>query len=346
MNELSGYRRILLLTGESLGVFTSKTAAVVLRYRGEDVVGVVDSAHAGQPLSQIIPFAPERPIFASVGAALQTAPDTLFIGIHPAGGVLPDNLRADILAAIDAGLDIVSGMHTFLADDPQFSAAAQRSGAKLLDLRRPPGDQRVAAARAKSTQCRRVLTVGSDCNVGKMVTALELTAAARRRSLSAEFIATGQTGMMVSGRGVAVDAIVSDFAAGEIENLVLAADGADLCVIEGQGAIGHPGFSGVTLSILHGACPDAMILVHHAGRTHHRTKTSTPLPPLRQQWEAYERAAALLHPAKIAGVALNTHNCDPVHAQAERDAIAADFGVPVADVFKDGCEELLNAVLP
>ena len=178
------------------------------------------------------------------------------------------------------------------------------------------------------------------------MTALELAAAARRRGLSSRFVATGQTGMMITDSGVAVDAVVSDFAAGAVERLVLEAADAEVCVIEGQGAIGHPGFSGVTLSILHGACPDALILVHHAGRRCHRTQTATPMPSLRDQWIAYERTAALLHPARIVGVALNTHECDPDCAEREGREIAAEFAVPVADVFRDGCDILFEAAIP
>jgi len=178
-----------------------------------------------------------------------------------------------------------------------------------------------------------------------MVAAFELARAAEGRGLDARFIATGQTGIMVSGRGIAIDAVVADFAAGAIEQLVLEAGDSDVCVIEGQGSIGHPGFSGVTLSILHGACPDALILVHHAGRTHHKSEPRDPLPPLRAQWSAYEQAAALLHPARITGVALNTHGVSEQAVRLETRRIQDEFHVPVVDPLREGHAALLSTAL-
>lgn len=345
MHDVSAYTRILLLTEGHLGVFTSKTATVLLRFRGQDIVGVVDSAYAGKDIRKIIPGAPDRPIYADVSAATKLKPEALFVGIHPTGGVLPAEFRKQISAALRAGIDVVSGLHTQLARDDEFRALASRSGARLIDLRSPPEQRSVAAGRAKTTRCRRVLTVGTDCNVGKMVTALVLARAAETRGLAACFTATGQTGIMVAGSGIAVDAVVSDFTAGAVEQLVLAAGDCDVCFIEGQGSIGHAGFSGVTLSILHGACPDALILVHHAGRTHHRSEPSAPLPPLRAQWLAYEAVAELLHPARIVGVALNTHGVSEEIVRAESRRIETEFNVPAVDPLGEGCEALLSAAL-
>ena len=344
MPDVSAYKRILLLTEGNLGVFTSKTATVLLRFRGEDVVGVIDSVFAGQDLPEIIPASPSRPILADVSAATKLEPDALFVGIHPAGGALPTSFRQQIAAALRVGIDVVSGLHTQLARDDEFRALASQSGARLIDVRCPPEERRVATGRAKTTRCRRVLTVGTDGNVGKMVTALLLARSARERGLDARFVATGQTGIMIAGQGVAIDAVVADFAAGAVEQLVLGASDSDVCFIEGQGSIGHPGFSGVTLAILHGACPDAMILVHHAGRAHHRTEGAGPLPPLRAQWVAYEAVAELLHPARIVGVALNPHGVNESVVRAETRRIEDEFNVPVVDPVGDGCERLLSAV--
>ena len=345
MHDVASYRRILLLTGDRLGVFSSKTAAVLLRYRSADIVGIVDSAHAGKRLSEIIPRVADKPILADIPAAAKLDPDAVFVGIHPTGGALPAELRAPLRAALERGIDVVSGLHTQLSQDEELAGIAGKTGARLVDLRCPPAERHTASGRAMETRCRRILTVGSDCNVGKMVAALELTREADKRGLDARFIATGQTGMMVCGAGVAIDAVVSDFAAGAVEQLVLDASGADVCVVEGQGAIGHAGFSGVTLSILHGACPDAMILVHHAGRTHNRSSPHAPLPPLRALWSAYEQTAALLHPARIVGVALNRHEAREADVREETAWIEHEFGVPVRDPLEDGCEVLLSAAL-
>lgn len=345
MYDVSRYKRILLLTGDRLGVFTSKTAAVLLRYRATDVAGVIDRACAGRNLRDIIPWAEPRPILPDVSAAADLHADAVFVGVHPSGGALAADLRGQIAGALRAGLDVVSGLHTQLARDEEFAALARQTGARIVDLRRPPAGFGVAAGRAKGTRALRVLTVGTDCNVGKMAAAVELANAGRARGLDARFVATGQTGIMIADRGIAIDAVVSDFAAGAVEQLVLEAGDSDLCVVEGQGSIGHPGFSGVTLAILHGTCPDAMILVHHAGRTHHKSEPHGPLSPLRQQWEAYEQAAALLHPARIVGVALNAHGVEASVAREERKRIEGDFGVPVADPFHDGADALLSAAV-
>ena len=343
MLDVSTYTRILLLTEGHLGVFTSKTATVVLRFRGHDVVAVIDSAFAGRDLRELVPGSPPRPILADVSAAAELKPDALFVGISPAGGVLPATFRRQVSAALRAGIDVVSGLHTQLAQDEELRALANESGARVVDLRRPPEECFVAAGRAKTTRCRRVLTVGTDCNVGKMVTALGLARSAASRGLDARFIATGQTGMMIAGKGVAIDAVVADFAAGAVEQLVLEAGDSDVCLIEGQGSIGHPGFSGVTLSILHGACPDAMILVHHAGRTQHRFEPPRPLAPLSTQWAAYEAAAGLVHPARIVGVALNTHGVSDTVVRTETRRIEDEFNVPVVDPLGEGSDTLVSA---
>lgn len=346
MHKLPPYDRVLLLTEGRLGVHTSKTAAALLRYRPQAVVGVVDSTAAGRDLAELIPWAPAVPIFANVMRAQSVRPEALFVGVAPVGGALSLELRAHVRAALAAGLDVVSGLHHFLADDAELAALAAQHGARLFDLRRPAGDRVIASARARRTHCRRVLTVGTDGNVGKMVAALELKAAAEARGLDARFLATGQTGIMIAGRGICVDGYVADFAPGAVERLVLDAGQADVCFIEGQGSIAHPGFSAVTLALLHGACPDAMVLVHRLGRTHYKAPPHAPLPPLDALIAVYEQAAALLHPSRVVAVALNAHGCDEEELRAAARCIEHELDLPVADPIRDGCERLLDAVLP
>ncbi len=344
MHVLPPYRRILLLTEGQLGAFTSKTAAALLRYRATDVVGVLDSHAAGTDVRTVFPWSPPMPIVADIAAARALAPDALFVGIAPPGGALPGPMRQHIADALAAGMDVVSGLHQFLADDAQLAALAQQNEARIFDLRRPPAERTIATGRALSTSCRRVLTVGTDGNVGKMVAALELTAAARQRGLRAEFLATGQTGTMIAGRGVAIDAVVSDFAPGAVEELVLSAADSDICIIEGQGSIAHPGFSAVTPALLHGACPDAMILVHHAGRTHYSAAPHMRIPRLAELRAIYESAASLLHPSRVVGVALNPLGCDPKLVREETRLLAQELRIPVCDAIC-GCTALLDAVL-
>ena len=336
---------MLLLTEGRLGVFSAKTAATLWRYRAKDVVGVVDSVAAGSNLAAVIPGAPPVPIVGDVDAALHLKPDALFVGVAPAGGELPTAMRRHVVEALTAGIDVVSGLHTFLADDAELAELAVRGTARILDLRRPPKRRLLATGRARTAKCRRVLTVGTDGNVGKLATAMELTAAARRQGLDAQFLATGQSGIMVAGRGVAVDALVADFAPGAVEELVLSVSECDVCFVEGQGSIAHPGFSAVTLAILHGACPDALILVHHAGRTHYLAQPELRIPPLRELCVVYEQTASLLHPARVVGVAVNPVGRDWRFVRAEIRNIERELHMPVCDPVREGADKLLAAAL-
>ncbi len=345
MHVLPDYRRIVLLTDGRLGVFSSKTASSLLRYRSDDVVAIIDSASAGRPLRDSIPWAPERPIVTDIAATLDYEPEALFIGVAPSGGALTAEMGAHVRDALRAGIDVVSGLHTRVAVDAECRKLAEAGGARMLDLREPPAEQIVATGRACETRCRRILTVGTDGNVGKMVAALELTRTARKRGLDARFLATGQTGIMIEGRGIAIDAVISDFAAGAVEEMVVASGECDVCVIEGQGSLGHPGFSGVTLALLHGSCPDAMILVHHAGRTHYKNLSRRPLPSLSALRSAYENVAGLLHPSRIVAVALNTHGLDRAAAARCARDIERELGIPVADVWRADCDVLLDAAI-
>ena len=343
MPRLPDHRRIAVLTVDQLGVFTSKTAAALVRYRGEDVVAVIDRARAGDALSQIIPGAADVPIVSGVADAVRLGAEALYIGVAPVGGGLPDAFRPFLREALDAGLDVVSGLHTRLAE-AELVAAASAGGGRIFDLRTPPADLPIASARARQTRALRVLTVGTDCNVGKMVAAWELVQAARAAGLDARFVATGQTGIMLAGEGIAIDAVVSDFAAGAVEQLVVSHGEADLIVVEGQGSIAHPGYSGVTLSLLHGACPDAMVLVHHLGRKRYRHPPFHPLPPLARLREAYERLAAFVHPAQVVAVAVNPHGVRAAEARRLRDTIERCLGLPVVDPRAGECGRILEAL--
>jgi len=344
VHTLPEYHRLLLLTEGRLGVYTSKTAAVLLRYRASDVVGVLDATAAGRNIQEFIPWAPPVPILPDLRSAAHLRPDALVVGIAPVGGALPPEMRPAVLAALQAGIDVISGLHSFLADDPELAEAARRGSARLFDLRRPPPTRVVASAQALTTRCRRVLTVGSDCNVGKMVTALELTLAARQRGRDARFIATGQTGIMVAGQGITIDACIADFAAGAVEQMVLQSADADICFIEGQGSIAHPGFSGVTLALLHGACPQDLVLVHQLGRTRYKAPPHASLPPLKQLIAAYEQLAGFVCPARVAAVALNTLGHAEQEARAAVRELEDELGLPVADPLRDGCRRLLAAL--
>lgn len=336
---------MLLLTEGRLGVFTSKTAASLLRFRSADVAGIIDSTAAGRDVCAFVPFAPQVPIFASVTDAARIPCDSLYVGVAPVGGVLPDTMRRHVLDALASGLHVVSGLHSFLGDDAEFAQAAAAGGTVIHDLRRPPAERVVASKLAAQCRCRRVLTVGTDCNVGKMFAALRLRDAALARGIDARFAATGQTGIMIDGWGTVIDAVVSDFAAGAAEQLVLHCADSELCIIEGQGSLSHPGFSGVTLSLMHGVCPDALVLVHHLGRTTFSAPPRHAMPEIGALIAAYEAAAELVHPARVVGIAVNSHNTDAAAACEERAALASRFGLPVCDLATEDAGELVTAMM-
>ncbi|HYM80667.1 MAG TPA: DUF1611 domain-containing protein [Candidatus Limnocylindria bacterium] len=323
----------------------AKTAVGVLRYRGDEVVAVVDSTRAGRTAQDCVGTGGEIPVVADLTAAGAAGADSVLIGIAPRGGSLPDAWRPVLRDAIGRGWDVLSGLHEFLGDDSELSGLARETGARIVDVRRPPASRPVAAARARNVGALIVLTVGSDCNVGKMTTALELAQVLRHRGVRAAFVATGQTGMMIADHGVAVDAVASDFVAGVTEALVLeAADDADVVLVEGQGALHHPGFSGVTLALLHGAAPAALVLCHEHGRETVRDR-DLEIPPLPELVRAYETAAAWVSPAKVVGVALNTRSAPEAEARQAVAVAARATGLPATDPVRFGVEPLAEALV-
>jgi uncharacterized NAD-dependent epimerase/dehydratase family protein len=263
-------RRIAILAEGAFNWHTGKTATGVIRYGKEPVVAVIDSTHAGQDVSQALnaDMGHGVPVVKDIHEALTYQPDTLLIGIAPMGGALPEAWRWQLLAGLDAGLNLVSGLHFFLSEDEELRAVAERRGVTIWDVRQPPTTKRVAMFQSHRPGSHTVLMVGSDCAAGKMTVALELDREAQARGLSSAFLATGQTGILIAGGGLPADRVISDFVAGETEHLVLELGKTyDWVFVEGQGALNHPGYSPVTLGLLHGSMPEAMIFCHHAGAT-------------------------------------------------------------------------------
>jgi uncharacterized NAD-dependent epimerase/dehydratase family protein len=324
----------------------AKTAHGILRYADREVAAVVDPRFAGRVAVDVLPYARRRvPIVATVQEAARLGATTLVIGVAPMGGALTPGWRAVLLEAIGAGLDLEAGLHTVLADDPELAQAAAAGGVSLRDLRAVPADLEVPAGPARRPDARVVHTVGSDCAIGKMSVTLELDQAARTRGLRSAFVATGQTGIAIAGWGIAVDHVIADFVAGAAARLVLeGAERADLLFVEGQGAVGHPAYSGVTLGLLHGCLPDALILCHRAGATRLDDYPEMPIPPLSELVARYEDAVSWLRPARVAAVALNTRGLDDAAAREAIAAAAAETGLPADDPVRFGGEALLDAV--
>ena len=330
---------------------SAKTAFGVIRYGRDEVVAVLDSTRTGQNVAAFL-TGHDIPIVASLAdaLALPNPPDALLIGIAPTGGRLPESWRSVILAAIDAGLDILSGLHTFIGDDPAFAAAAEARGTTIVDYRHPPERMETSVGRRHGPGKRVVLTVGSDCAIGKMSVALELRRAATAAGDRAAFVATGQTGMMIEGWGVAVDRLISDFAQGTVEWLVEEGERlGDWVIVEGQGSLDHPAYSSVTLALIHGATPQAMVMVHKPGLVQHDfehlPEASFPIASLPEFIDLHERVAGLVAPSRVVAVALNTSLYpDDGEARAIIEAVAAETGLPTDDPFRFGADRLWPAI--
>jgi len=342
-------RRYVILAEDNFGEPASKTAMGVIIYGRDEVVAVLDSTRAGRNVSEWLP-GNDIPVVASLEASLPLEPTALLIGIAPPGGKIPPVWRDIIDVAIANGLDIVSGLHELVSDDAEFIAAAATAGVELIDYRRPPRRREVASGRAHRKGSHVVLTVGTDCAVGKMTVALELRRAADEAGLSTAFVPTGQTGIMIEGWGAPVDGVVSDFLQGTCEWLVeQAEDMGDWIFVEGQGAIDHPAYSAVTLGLVHGSAPDAMVLVHHVGRVlrhgwEDRDVVGAAIKPLAQNIALYETVAAAVAPSKVVAVALNTGGLDEDEARAEIAAVAESTGLPTDDPFRFGPGRLFGAI--
>jgi uncharacterized NAD-dependent epimerase/dehydratase family protein len=339
--------RLALFTGGVFAKSNAKTAHGILRYGAREVVCVVDETSAGRLASEVVPYARRAvPIVASVPEAVEKGANVLVIGVAPFGGALTVEWRAALLEAIGAGMHVEAGLHTVLAEDPELSKAANDTGVELRDLRAAPAGLSVPAGPAQRPDVRVVHTVGSDCAIGKMSVTLELDAAARERGLESAFVATGQTGIAITGWGIAVDHVISDFVAGAASRLVAeGAERAPLLFVEGQGALGHPAYSGVTLGLLHGCLPDALILCHRAGSTVIDDYPETPIRPLPELVDLYEAAIGWVRPARVLAIALNTRGLDDAAARAAIADAREQTGLPATDPVRFGADELLEAVL-
>jgi D-glutamate N-acetyltransferase len=287
-------------------------------------------------------------VVRDISEALNYRPDTLLIGIAPMGGAMPEAWRWQLITALNAGLDLISGLHFFLSDDAELSRAAAQHGTTIWDVRRPPRKNRVAQYLPHRSGSHTVLMVGSDCATGKMTTALELDREAQKRGLNSAFVATGQTGMMISGSGLPVDRIISDFEAGLVEEMVLDfTNRHDWVFVEGQGALNHPGYSPVTLGLIHGSMPDAMVFCHLAGARAIEGLDHCPLPPLPQLIQLNQYMVNILRPerpCKTVGVALMTVHLGEEEAAQAVKQVKAETGLPTTDVIRFGAARLMDAL--
>jgi uncharacterized NAD-dependent epimerase/dehydratase family protein len=287
------------------------------------------------------------PIVGDVEAALAFEPRVALVGVATQGGRFPPAWRDLLRACIEAGLSIENGLHELLGDDPELGPLADRAGVELRDLRRPPGGLDCTTGANLEVDARIVLTVGSDCAVGKMTVALELDRAARARGMASVFVPTGQTGIAIAGWGIAVDAVVSDFLGGAAEQLVVEGRrrGGKLLWVEGQGSLVHPAYSGVTLGLFHGSVPHVLVLCHKARAREIEGSPGHPIPPLADLVALHEQMSLPRRRARVAALAVNTAGLDARDARAAVSEAAGEAGLPAFDAVRDGADELLDVVL-
>jgi len=310
-----------------------------MRYAPEKVVALLDTERAGETEQGF-------PILGSVDEALALGPNTALVGVATAGGRFPPAFREQIRRCIERGLDVENGLHEFLTADPELAELARAHGVELRDLRKPPPDLNVPTGENLEVPARIALTVGSDCAIGKMTVAIELDREARRQGIRSEFVPTGQTGIAIAGWGIAVDAVVADFIAGAAERLVVEGSrrGSGLLIVEGQGSLLHPQYSGVTLGLYHGSAPHLLVLCHVAGQRHVAGDERFPIPPLRELVELHERTALIARPARVACVALNTRDLDEAAARRAIAEAESETGLPAGDPVRFGAARLIAEI--
>lgn len=321
-----------------------KTGNALLRYRPEDVVCCIDSINSGKTANDVVGIGGSLPVVAHVEASLQFNPDTLLIGIATEGGYLPDNMRDGVVTAIKNGLNIICGLHSFLSLDPEFSKLANKHNVTITDLRKPPEPLPFTKGSWKDRKTPVLLTVGTDCDAGKMTAAWEITNALVKNGISAKFVGTGQTGILLSGTGVAVDAVISDFVAGAIENEInKLCEDYDIIIVEGQGSITHMAYSGVTLGLLHGSMPDFLLMCHTPFRT--EDTFGHPMFDVKQTLDLYLNLVQIFKPCRCAGIGLVTHTKNDETARKTINEYQNRFGFPVNDFIRYGGKNIVENII-
>lgn len=324
----------LVFLGDAEDFLMAKVAKGIAHWRPEKCIAQLrlDGAKVDLGLTEM-----------NVADAAHAGARTLVLGLAPVGGTLPDSWLPLLIEAMEQGMDIASGLHIRLNSIPELVAVAERTGQRLLDVREPQVE--MVCGTGLPRPGKRLLAVGSDCCVGKMFTTLAIHQEMARRNLNATFRATGQTGILIEGSGVPVDAVVSDFIAGVVEQLCPANSDDHWDIIEGQGSLFHPAYAGVSLGLLHGAQADVIVVCHEVGRTQMDLMDGYPVPALAQVIDTNLQLGALTNPAiRLGGIALNTSALSEAEALAEIDRCQAEFGVPVFDPVRTGVTAFVDAL--
>lgn len=324
----------LLFLGDSPDLLTAKTAIGVAHWRPEWCAGQMRLGGCKADASL-----PDM----TIAQAAEQGVGTLIVGVATTGGVLPDGWTGYMVAALEAGLDIASGLHSRLADIPAIAEAAARHGRQVFDVRHPA--QNFECGTGSKRSGKRLLAVGTDCCVGKMYSALAIAREMEERGMDVDFRATGQTGIFIAGGGVSVDAVVADFISGATEALSPDADPGHWDIIEGQGSLLHPAYAGVSLGLLHGSQPDALVLCHEAGRLIMDDMDGRPMPGIAETIDANLRAARVTNGhVQMAGICINTRLLDEDEALTLMAEAEALFGVPCVDPVRTGVNPIVDRI--
>ena len=338
--------RYLIYAQDQFGTPASKTGNSVIRYSATNVAAILDASRSGRTSQDVLGYGGGIPVVSSVDEGVRLGADSLLVGIALAAGGLPTALRDVIARSLELGLDIWNGLHGFVGDDPELAAIAQRSGATIHDVRRPPADLPVGSGRVRELEQTVLLAVGTDANIGKMTVMLQLRDALKTRGVRAGFAPTGQTGIFIEGWGLCVDAVVADFIAGASEAVTIrAARDNDVVLVEGQGSILHPGYSGVSLGLLHGSLPHGLIACHQPSRSTFRHNAWLKIPPLSEVIALHEAIANPLRPVRTIAVSLNTADLSDREARAVIERTASETGLPTSDPVRYDITPLADAVI-
>jgi uncharacterized NAD-dependent epimerase/dehydratase family protein len=337
-------RRIVILAEKKFGPLTSKMANSAIRYLNEEIVAVIDSANAGKTVDDVLGFGGEIPVYGILDEAFRHNPNTLLIGISPPGGKFPAAWYPLIINAIQNKLHIISGLHEFLSDIAEFTVLAEKYRVRIIDLRKHNKPNILSRGIARKFRSKIILTVGTHGNIGKMTTTIELVKEMQERGKSADWVATGQIGILIKGKGIPIDSIKGDFISGNVEAAIASADGNyEYIFVEGQGSLQHLGYSAAALGLLHGTLPDAMILCHRTdvGVSEFGVNTDD----LKRMIRIHEEMISFVKPAKVIGICLNTYNLPDEKSRAIIDEIEKDTGLPTTDPIKYGTGSIIDGML-
>jgi len=336
-------KRFAILCHEAFNYIKNKTGNMLIRYRPDEVVAVIDREKIGSTSEKEVGVGGNTPVVGDFNATLHLEPDTLVIGNATQGGFITDEYKGEIINAINAGCDIISGMHQFLNDDKELKNIAAQNNVKLIDLRMPPDPPHFPTGTWQNREVPVLLIVGTDCDTGKMTTAWEVTKRLQERGRKVEFIGTGQTGILLSGSGVPIDAVKADFMAGEIEFLIQnTPKDTELVIIEGQGALTNQFYAGVTLGLMHGAMPDYMLMTHDPSRD--LDVTDFPMVSMQHVMDLHLDLMKIFRKSKFIGINLLTFAFDEKKALELIQESENEYKIPTTDLIRFGDKGLIDAI--